>query len=207
MSTPPRRALVVIDVQNEYVTGNLPIEHPPVGLSLANIARAMDAAHAAGVPIVVVQQDAPVDSPLFAKGSDGWALHEVVTSRAYDHHVHKTLPSAFTETDLAGWLAERRIDTLAVVGYMTHNCNASTIIEAAHRGLAAEFLHDASGSLPYANDAGSATAEEIHRAYSVVFHSRYAAVVATDAWIDAVRAGTALPRDNIAASNRRARGL
>jgi nicotinamidase-related amidase len=28
--TPPRRALVVIDVQNEYFTGGLQIEYPPV---------------------------------------------------------------------------------------------------------------------------------------------------------------------------------
>jgi nicotinamidase-related amidase len=30
----PRRALVVIDVQNEYVTGNLPIEYPAIDSSL-----------------------------------------------------------------------------------------------------------------------------------------------------------------------------
>jgi nicotinamidase-related amidase len=207
MSQPPRRALVVIDVQNEYVTGKLPIEYPPVGQSLANIARAMDAARAAAIPIVVVQQDAPIDSPLFAKGSEGWALHEVVMSRAYDHHVHKTLPSAFTETNLAGWLAERRIDTLAVVGYMTHNCDASTIVHAAHLGLTVEFLGDATGAVPYENDAGRASAEEIHRVYSVVFHSRFAAVTRTDAWVEAVRTGVPIARDNIAASNRRARAL
>lgn len=37
-----RRALIVIDVQNEYVTGNLPIEYPPLDVSLANIGRAIE---------------------------------------------------------------------------------------------------------------------------------------------------------------------
>jgi len=206
MSSPsPRRALVVIDVQNEYVTGNLPIEYPPIEQSLANIGRAMDAARAAGVPIVVVQQDAPPESPLFAKGSPGWQLHEVVAARAHDHHVHKTLPSAFPETDLAAWLAERWIDTVAVVGYMTHNCDASTINHAAHQGLAVEFLADATGAVPYANAAGRVSAEEIHRVYSVVFHSRFAAVTSTEAWIAAVQAGQSIARDNIYLSNQRAR--
>ena len=50
----PKRALIVIDVQNEYVTGNLRIEYPDVQLSLRNIARAMDAAHDAGIPVVVI---------------------------------------------------------------------------------------------------------------------------------------------------------
>ncbi|HKX42737.1 MAG TPA: cysteine hydrolase family protein [Burkholderiaceae bacterium] len=206
MSLPaPRRALVVIDVQNEYVTGNLPIEYPPIEQSLANIGRAMDAARAAGVPIVVVQQDAPPESPLFAKDSPGWQLHAVVAERPRDHHVHKTLPSAFPETGLAAWLAERQIDTLAIVGYMTHNCDASTINHAAHQGLAVEFVADATGAVPYANAAGSVSAEEIHRVYSVVFHSRFAAVTSTDAWIAALQAGQPIARDNIYLSNQRGR--
>ena len=205
MPTAPRRALVVIDVQNEYVSGNLPIEYPPVERSLANIGRAMDVAHAAGVPIIVVQQDAPAGSPLFAKGSHGWALHPVVVERAHDHHVHKTLPSAFPETDLAGWLAARGVDTLTIVGFMTHNCDASTIVHAVHQGLNVEFLADATGAVPYENAAGRASAEEIHRVYSVVLHSRFASVASTEAWVAAVNAGQPIARDNIAASNRRAR--
>lgn len=37
MADKPRRALIVIDVQNEYVTGKLPIEYPDVRLSLRNL--------------------------------------------------------------------------------------------------------------------------------------------------------------------------
>lgn len=203
--TTPRRALIVIDVQNEYVTGDLPIEFPDVQTSLANIGRAIDAAHAAGVPVVVVQNVAPATSPLFARGSVGAALHSVVGSRAHDHFVEKSLPSAFAGTDLADWLAAREIDTLTITGYMTHNCDASTIIHALHAGLAVEFLHDATGSVPYDNSAGFASAEEIHRVFSVVLQSRFAAVASTDAWIAAITGGAPLERGNIHASNQAAR--
>ncbi|RKP49060.1 cysteine hydrolase family protein [Trinickia fusca] len=205
MSNAPRRALIVIDVQNEYVTGDLPIEYPPVETSLANIGRAMDAANAAGVPIVMVQQMGAATDPIFAQGSHGGELHPVVAGRAYDHLVKKDLPSAFTGTDLKQWLADHDIDTLTIVGYMTHNCDASTIYEAAHAGLHVEFLVDATGSPSYENDAGYASAEDIHRVFSVVFHSRFAAVVGTDKWIDAVKAGTPVPRGSIYASNQAAR--
>jgi len=205
MSANPRRALVVIDVQNEYVSGDLPIEFPPIDLSLANIGRAMDAARAAGVPVVVVQNFGPADSPLFARGSMGAELHPVVASRDRDHYVEKSLPSAFAGTDLKAWLGGRGIDTIAVAGFMTHNCDASTVFEAIHAGLAVEFLADAAGSVPYENEAGSASAEDIHRVFSVVMHSRFAAVASTDAWLDAVEAGVPLARDNIYASNQRAR--
>ncbi|WP_233851173.1 cysteine hydrolase family protein [Paraburkholderia sp. HD33-4] len=204
-TTAPRRALIVIDVQNEYVSGDLPIEFPDVRTSLANIGRAIDAARAADVPVVVVQNIAPATSPLFARGSAGAELHTVVSSRAHDHFVEKSLPSAFAGTDLADWLAARQIDTLSVTGYMTHNCDASTINHAVHAGLAVEFLHDATGSVPYENSAGFASAEEIHRVFSVVLQSRFAAVASTDQWIAALRSGAPLERDNIYASNQAAR--
>lgn len=201
----PRRALVVIDVQKEYFSGGgLLIEYPPVEKTLPNIGRAMDAARAAGIPVVVVQHSESAASPLFAKGSPLWELHETVASRPRDHYVEKSWPSVYTGTDFAGWLEKNRIDTLTVIGYMTHNCDASTIFEATHRGLHVEFLQDASGALPYANEAGRASAEEIHRVFSVVFHSRFAATGSTDAWIAAVQAGGRLEKNNVLASNRAA---
>lgn len=202
----PRRALVVIDVQKEYFTGGLLIEYPPVEQTLPNIGRAMDAAHAAGIPVVVVQNSSPASSPLFAKGSAQWELHETVASRPRDHFIEKDWPSVYTGTDFADWLEKNRIDTLTIVGYMTHNCDASTIFEATHRGLHVEFLQDASGAVPYANEAGQASAEEIHRVFSVVFHTRFAAVGSTDAWIEAVQVGQTLKKSNILVSNRAAAG-
>lgn len=204
-NTAPRRALLVIDVQNEYFTGQLPIEYPPVDISLPNITAAMQAARAAGVPVITVQHDAPQGSPVFARGSDSWQLHPQVAAFKADHHLHKTMGSAFAGTDLRAWLAGKEIDTLTIVGYMTHNCDAATIYQASHDGLAVEFLADATGSLPYANAAGKASAEEIHRVYSTVFHSNFAAVASTADWIKAVEQGRPLVKDNIYLSNQRAR--
>lgn len=200
-----RRALIVIDVQNEYVTGDLPIEYPDIHLSLANIGRAMDTAKEAGIPVIVVQQLSPAGSPIFAQGSHGWELHEVVRSRTSDHYLEKKLPSAFAGTDLADWLNERQIDTLTVAGYMTHNCDDSTIKHAFHAGLAVEFLADAAGSVPYFNKAGAASAEEIHRTFTIAMQARFAAVMNTEEWILLLRGNGRAERDNVFQSNQRAR--
>ena len=61
------RALLVIDVQNEYFTGTLPITHPAGHLE--RILRVMDAA-AGRIPTVVVQHHAE-GRPIFRKGSRG----------------------------------------------------------------------------------------------------------------------------------------
>ncbi|QWP76555.1 cysteine hydrolase [Lysobacter sp. K5869] len=200
-----KRALVVIDVQNDYFGGGLPIEYPPTQRTLPNIGRAMDAARAAGVPVVVVQNTAPAGAPVFDKGQPGWELNDTVASRPRDHYIEKNLPSVFTGTDFEQWLQSHGIDTISVIGYMTHNCDASTVFEAAHRGYRVEFLSDATGSLSYENSAGAVTAEEIHRVFSVVFQSRFAAVVSTDAWIAALSSGATFEIDNPYASNQRAR--
>ena len=205
MATAPRRALLVIDVQNEYFTGNLPIEFPPVAVSLPNITLAMDSASAAGIPVIVVQHDAPAASPVFAVDSRAWQLHPDVASRRADHHIHKQAASVFAGTDLGQWLKEHEIDTLTIAGYMTHNCDAATIYHAAHNGLKVEFLADATGALPYENAAGKVSAEEIHRVYSTVFHTSFGAVASTADWVKAVQEGKAIELDNIVASNQRAR--
>jgi nicotinamidase-related amidase len=205
MTNKPSRALIVIDVQNDYAGGNLPIEYPPVELSLANIGRAMDAAKAASIPVVAVQNVNPETAPFMAEGTPGAELHEVVASHGWDHYVRKNMPGAFTGTGLEAWLRERGIDTIVIVGYMTHNCDLSTAVQALHAGFGVEFLSDATGSLPYANRAGSASAEEIHRVTLVVMQSRFAAVMSTGEWLDAVANGTAPERDTIYGSNQRAR--
>jgi len=205
MSPSPRRALLVIDVQNEYFTGNFRIEYPPTTLSLGNIVSAMDEAAAAGVPVIVVQHETPEGAPIFAKGSHGWQLHPEIARRRADHHIVKSMASSFTGTDLAQWLSAKGIDTLTIVGYMTHNCDAATIYHASHAGLKLEVLDDATGSLPYENAAGKASAEEIHRVFSTVFHSGFAAVTSTNNWIAAVKEGRAIEQDNVYLSNQRAK--
>ena len=200
-----KRALVVIDVQNDYVGGNLPIEYPLVDDSLANIGRAMAAAKAAGIAVVAVQNILAATAPFMAQASPGAELHDTVASRGWDHYIAKKLPSAFADTDLESWLRQREIDTVTIVGYMTHNCDLSTVIQGMHLGFQMELLSDASGSLPYANRAGSATAEEIHRVLTVVMQARFAAVLNTAEWLEVIAEDGTPERDSIFASNQRAR--
>eukprot|EP01097_Dermamoeba_algensis_P002554 TRINITY_DN2016_c0_g1_i1.p1 TRINITY_DN2016_c0_g1~~TRINITY_DN2016_c0_g1_i1.p1 ORF type:complete len:211 (+),score=48.71 TRINITY_DN2016_c0_g1_i1:241-873(+) len=200
----PRRALVVIDVQNEYFTGNFKIEYPDVKSSLPNIERAMEAAQKHSIPVVVVLHILPEEAPIFAKGSVGAALHPSIAARPHSKLIEKTLPSCFAGTDFGTWLRENKIDTITVVGYMTHNCNESTIRQAFHEGYSVEFLHDASGSLPYKNKAGTVSAEQLHKTACVVIQSAFAAVLTTDEWISNLDSGKTPERDNVFTSNQQA---
>lgn len=205
MSERPTRALIVIDVQREYVDGALPIGFPPLDVSLPNIAAAIEAAHDAAVPVVLVQHVDAADSPVFAAGSRGAELHDTVSAVAHDLLLTKETASCFGSGALAPWLEEHGIDTLTVAGYMTQHCDESTSRDAADLGLTVELLSDAAGSPPLETPTGSLTAQEVHERSLVVLGSGFVSVATTAAWIEAVRAGAPLPGPDLWASTEPAR--
>jgi len=178
----PKRALLLIDVQNEYFTGKLPISYPRG--SLERIVAAMDAAQAHGVPVVAIQHAAPQpDSTVFRKGSKEWELHPEVAARPHDVLIHKSLPGSFTGTQLESWLRERGVASVVIAGYMTQMCCDTTARQAMHMGFGVEFLSDATGTLNIRNEAGEVSGEELHRAILVTQQMRFSQVLPTGEWI------------------------
>jgi nicotinamidase-related amidase len=174
-------ALLAIDVQNEYFTGRLPVTYPHG--SLKNILVAMDAAHAAHIPVIVIQHaNRAAGAAAFQPGTTGWELHPDVKKRPHDLLVEKTLPGSFTGTILGAWLKERGISTVIIAGYMTQMCCDTTARQAFHRGYAVKFLSDATGTLSIANTAGAISDTDLHRAILVTQQMRFSDVMTTGEW-------------------------
>ncbi|WP_165067728.1 cysteine hydrolase family protein [Paludisphaera rhizosphaerae] len=178
------RALLVIDVQNEYFTGKLPITHP-VG-HLERILKVMDAAEGK-LPVVVIQHEMEA-GPIFRKGTSEWELHPEVAGRSHDLLVAKTLPGSFTNTELEEWLRRKGVDTVTIAGYMTHMCCDTTARQAAHLGFKSEFLSDATGTLDLENAAGRVTAEELQRSILCAQQQFLSEVLTTEAWLERLEA-------------------
>ncbi|ARC58516.1 N-carbamoylsarcosine amidase [Frondihabitans sp. 762G35] len=200
-----KRALVLIDLQNEYVDGGLPISYPALDVSVPNIVRALDAADAAGIATVGVQHVDDASSPVFARGSRGADLPPALDGRVFAHRVEKQEASALDGTDLADWIAREGVDTLTLIGYMTQNCIEATARDAAQRGLSVEVLSDATGTLDLANEAGSISAKDLHESVLIVLHTGFAAVGTTEAWVGAVAAGKPLAAGDLYSSTEVAR--
>ncbi|PKM45546.1 MAG: hypothetical protein CVV03_06290 [Firmicutes bacterium HGW-Firmicutes-8] len=108
-----KQALLVIDVQNEYFTGRLPVTYPKAGFY--NILRAMDAAAAKQIDVAVIRHSSPrADSQVFNKGSLEWQLHPAVAHRKHSVLIDKVLPGSFTGTELESWLRDKGIERLAL---------------------------------------------------------------------------------------------
>lgn len=200
--TAPRRALIVIDVQQEYFDGILQIQAPPREGTLANIVRALEVADREDMPVVVVQHQLPEGAPVFAVGSESWSLHPDIERRVKPtwKRVTKDKGSVFAGTDVASWLADQAVDTITIVGYMTNNCDIATAVGAEELGLAAEVLSDATGAIHLANEAGKVSAEQLHEVLLVLLHSNFAAVANTQDWTTAVAAREALPKSDLGTS-------
>ncbi|KQR89590.1 MULTISPECIES: isochorismatase family protein [unclassified Microbacterium] len=198
----PRRALILVDVQQDYFSGPLEIRFPPHAQSLPQITAAIEAATATGIPVAAIQHLAREGAPVFDPTTDGFALHPAVESRLGPDakRLTKRYGTVFAGTDLLDWLRAHEVDTITLVGYMTNNCIIASAAEAETHGLAAEVLSDATGAIHLANTAGFADAETVHTTLMTLLHSNFAAVASTAQWLDAVTDGTVLTSDNLAQS-------
>ncbi|MFE7755817.1 cysteine hydrolase family protein [Streptomyces sp. NPDC057429] len=198
----PRRALVLIDVQQEYFDGPLNIQYPSRDESLANILRALDVAAQTDMPVVAVRHEYPEGAPVFAAGSAGWELHPEVERRIGPtaRRVVKNHSDIFASTGLAEWFRENGTNTLTLVGYMTNNCVLSTSAAAEPLGFTIEVLSDATGAVHLANEAGTASARQVHETLMALLHSNWAAVATTEAWASAATNDDRLVKSDLVTS-------
>ena len=130
----PNTALVVVDVQNDVVSG-APRRDEVVG----NIRDLVERARAADVPVVWVQHS---DDGL-PEGSDGWRIVPELVRRDDEALVHKHYGDSFEDTDLEDVLADASVGRLVVTGAESDACVRSTIHGAFVRGYDTILVDDA----------------------------------------------------------------
>lgn len=121
-------ALIVIDVQNDYFEGGaFPLWNPQQALAATE--KAIRAARAQGIPVVLVQHVMDQPGPFFNAETDGAKIHERVLAAAGDAPVVvKRRGDAFEGTTLHEKLQGLGVDELIVCGMMTQNCVTHTAI-------------------------------------------------------------------------------
>jgi nicotinamidase-related amidase len=177
---PARTALVLVDFQEEFFHGGLPIPDGPA--ALARAAALLDWARASGVAVVHVRNISPREgSPLFAPGSKTTAIMGAVFPHPDELVVTKPTGGAFSRTDLDATLRARGIDTIVVAGIMTHLAVDSTARDGGVLGYHVIVAGDASATrdLP-ATDGGVAIDHEaLHRTALASLADRFADVMTT----------------------------
>jgi nicotinamidase-related amidase len=115
--------LVLIDLQNEYRTG--PLALPGADAAIANAARLLARARAAGARIIHVAHKGRAGG-LFDREAERGAIVPALAPLPEEPVVEKGLPNAFAGTGLKDQIEAAGRKNLVLAGFMTHMCVSST---------------------------------------------------------------------------------
>ncbi len=151
-----RRALLVIDMLNDFVLEGAPLEVPATREVVPVIKREIERAHREGEPVIYICDSHEPDDREFQRF--GWPPHAVKGTRGAqvvdelrpsmdDIVIEKTTYSGFYKTKLDNTLKALGVDTLRLTGCVTHICVMFTASDAVLRGYNVEVVKDAVAGL------------------------------------------------------------
>ena len=174
-------ALLVVDLQNDFVRQGAPMEVPSARDTIAVIADLAAGFRAANRPVIYIRYmptsshrhlsdhltwlktlEKPVQACLpgrmrwfddIAAEREGFAIVDELSPQPNDIIIDKPYYSAFHETDLAQKLVDLAADSLVVTGTMTEMCVEDTARHAVHFGYPVTVVSDGvSTNDPIAHD-------------------------------------------------------
>ncbi|WP_244439757.1 cysteine hydrolase family protein [Nitratireductor aquibiodomus] len=136
-----KTALIIIDFQEEYFSGRMPIPNGEAALTKA--LDLVEWADAKKISVYHIQHVTPKGAPIFAQGGETVAFHPEIQPATHHHVLRKTSVSAFPSTDLDARLKVDGIDTLVIAGLMTHACVSGAARDAVPLGYDVIVASDA----------------------------------------------------------------
>jgi len=115
-ASPTDTALLIIDAQNEYLSGALAVKNGPQ--SSAVIADLLKKWRSANGKIIHVLHKVPEGTPVFTPGTKLAEEIEGVEAKEGEPVIWKLYPGSFAETELQAKLKEWGVQKVALVGYM-----------------------------------------------------------------------------------------
>ena len=177
---PEKTALVVIDMQNDFIQEGAPYESSHGREMIDELNRLTATCRDRGIPVVfTVHAHRPDGSDLGAvkhihpltsegralkAGTDGVAMYPKVDITDADYTIQKRRYSAFFATDLELLLRNLGVDTVIIAGVATNVCCESTTRDAYFRDFKVIFLADGNGTISLGDAGwGSFSADEVQR--------------------------------------------
>ena len=165
-------ALVLIDYQNDYLTG--PLALPDAAPAIAAAESVLMAARGKGTRIFHILQKGSAGG-LFDRKGWGGAPIEQLAPLPGEAVIEKPRPSAFFETDL-----EQRLGgpgtSVIFMGFMTHMCVATSVRAALDFGYVSTVVADACASRDLPSPGGIIPARRMHEAELAALGDRFAGV-------------------------------
>lgn len=168
------RALLIIDMQNDYFPGGV-MELDGSLVASENARLLLEGARRKGIPIYHVQHlSARPSATFFLPGTHGVEIHAHVRPLPGETVVQKQFPNSFRQTPLLEALHRDGITHLVVAGMMTHMCVDATVRAAFDLGFQCTLAHDACAARSLALGEVLVSAHQVHVAFVAALHGLYA---------------------------------
>ncbi|WP_370267336.1 cysteine hydrolase family protein [Nioella sp.] len=194
---PATTAVIVVDMQNDFIASGAPLETPMGRDLLPTLSRLLDHARHAGMKVIYTthaHRSNGCDMGLFAEiyppiaeraglidDTAGIEIYPDLAPRGDEIVIKKHRYSAFFGTDLDIILRSSGIKTVIVTGVTTENCCHATARDAMFNGYHVAFISDATGTYDYPDAGfGPIPAKDVHRVTLGVLAVSTAHVMTTD---------------------------
>ena len=186
--TTPKRALIVVDVQNDFCPGGtLAVPHGDEVVEPLN--QVIDEFLERGEPVYKSRDWHPPTTKHFAAHGGVWPVHCVQNTKGAEFHpalrddprltvISKGLGdtdcySAFDETDLLDQLRRENIEEVVVGGLATDYCVKSTVLDALRNGFKVRALANAMRAVDVQRGDGERAIEEMRDAGAEIVSTDY----------------------------------
>ena len=175
----PERALVIIDIQNDYFPGGK-MELEGADAAAQNAGQALARFRKEGVPVFHVRHlSTRPGATFFIPGTSGAEIHAAVKPQGGEKVIEKNFPNSFRGTQLEQALKEAGVKELVVAGMMTHMCVDASVRQAADLGYKVTLLGDACATRAQSFGGETVPARQVHAAFLAALNGFYAKVIPT----------------------------
>lgn len=175
-----RRALILVDIQNDYFTGGK-MELVAMESAAENAAVLLGEARRNNDAVYHVQHlSVNPGATFFLPGTDGAATHRSVAPEEDEVVIQKNYPNSFRETPLLDALRNHDTNQLTICGAMSHMCVDATVRAAADYGFECTVAEDACATRDLEFQGRQVDARQVHDAFMAALGAAYARVDSTE---------------------------
>ena len=174
------KALIIIDIQNDYFEGgNCELVNPMEASLKAK--ELLEYFRENSMPIFHVQHiNLREGAKYFLPNSKGVQIHENVKPLENEIIIEKNFPNSFLKTNLENELRTQNIKELVICGMMSHMCIDSTTRAAFDLGYICTVVHDACTTKDLEFLGKKVKASEVHNSFMSALGSVFARVIGVD---------------------------
>ena len=178
-------AVVLIDFQNEYVDGAMPLGELGAAAT-ANARLLLERARNNNTPIFHIAHHGEDNGNVFDPLSVKVAIVDSLQPLDSEKTITKKHPNAFYDTPLQALIEAAGKQQIIFAGFMSHMCISSSVRAAFDLGFESFVCHDACATRNLPNAKGESIAANIvHDTAMAALQDRFAALVATDKLVNA----------------------